>query len=217
MVNNGNRRSRRRATARTRAAPKIKRVVQRLEHGTRFVPSSDPPNWTQAPWWPLTLVSHESSPTLYSGAILHEGICISLGIPKLPDQARAIKFNIRLITVRAWGLAKQAFTLDVYDEFGDNRKLAQLADMGSPIHYSRLGWRFGLTAVANTIDPDSKTVLFNVDGDITSTSKVMVYIQLLVQVSGVPAAKIPLKSLVSSQPAVPMDLAGEFEVLSTSH
>lgn len=184
----------RRGTART---SNIIRRVNNLEQGVEFKPSFDQPSWASAPWWPLTLVANATAAsTTFSAKVIHALLTKSTNFPG------TVAFNLRILTVRVWGLDRQPITLDVYDNsIGGCRKLKQLNDRGSPIHYSCLGWRFGKASYAmlNTDCGKDDMAIFTVAQPAAEpATKVAVYIQTLIQLTGVPdvATAVNLGSLM---------------------
>lgn len=185
MVNNNARRQRRRQMS--NGVRRLKRAVDRIETGVRFVPSADPPEYTTAPWWPLTVVDKITAPKQYTYKILMTGILTQMGLT--PAQQTALTstfFEVRIQTVRVWGLAKQAISLNPQEIVGaGTHRVRQLADMGSGINFSRLGWRYG---TVSRIDPNvnEDVYIFHVGGDLTKDQPALVYIQVLIAVAAAP-------------------------------
>lgn len=182
-----NRSTRRRLPLRTK---NIVRRVSNIDIGVEFKPPLDQPPWTSAPWWSLTLVSNATaSSTNFTGQVIHALVLKSLALTEYKSGTNTIKFNLRILTVRIWGLDRQPITLDIYDNSNSGcRKLKQLNDRGSPIHFSCLGWRFGKASYAalNTDCQNDTTSIFTV-GQPSGSTKIAVYIQTLIQVQGVPS------------------------------
>jgi len=187
-MNRGRRAPRRRNRGTVRTSTIVRRVSN-LDTGLEFTPSLDQPSWASAPWWPITVVSEVKVESAgYTGAVLHSLVLKSLSLEGFKLGDKKITFNMRVLTVRIWGLSRQPITLDVYDNSSSGcRKLKQLNDRGSPIHYSRLAWRFGKASYAmlNTECVDDNSPIFVVAQPSTSTI-VSVYVQLLIQRQGVP-------------------------------
>lgn len=188
-----NRRILQRKNRRTARTSTIVRRVTNIDIGVEFKPSLDQPSWSSAPWWPITVVSEASlTKTPYTGVVLHALVIKSLALENFKNGTELVAFNLRVLTVRAWGLDRQPITLDVYDNSNSGcRKLKQLNDRGSPIHYSCLAWRFGKASYAmlNTDCSKDKLPIFEVSQP-TASTKISVYVQLLVQRQGVPAAAV---------------------------
>lgn len=162
-----------------RSAPigrRLKRYVDRIESGVRFVPPVDPPEFSRAPWWPMTLVFNSIKDEDYTASNIIDGIITRLYEAK--DAGTGQKaFVFRMQSVRIWGLAKQAISLDIKELIGGSNNLRQFSDLGSGIQFSRLGFRYG---TSSRIDPIAygTTVLFHVSGA-SSTNKILVYVQIL--------------------------------------
>lgn len=187
---NGNRRN---AARRSLVRPStIARRVENIDIGVEFKPTLDQPRWTSAPWWPITVVSDIAAPTSYSFKVLHALVLTSLNLDKFKEGTKTIVFNVRVQTVRVWGLNRQPITLEIFSNSPVGcKKMKQLNDRGSPIHYSHLAWRFGRSSFAyleTGCDTDDTTV-FSVSGALDASNKASVYVQLLVQRQGIAGAK----------------------------
>lgn len=204
MVRNN---ARRRRTTRANASTprRLKRAVDRIETGVRFVPSADPPEYSRAPWWPLTVVDSITEATQYTYKTLMTGILTAMGYTAAQQTAVGANFyEVRVQTVRVWGLAKQAISLSPQEIVGaGTHRMRQLADMGSGINFSRLGWRFGSVS---RIDPNVNEDVYicHVGGDLSATKKALVYFQVLVCTSVGPQPKtlmssVPTDDIAASQ------------------
>lgn len=200
MVRSQRRRSNRGANRNTR---RIRRVVSQLDYGVKFVPSVDPPEYSRSPWWSFTLVSKPEKLTTYGYDLIQEGLLASMGWSSImsaaPTPAKITNpFCFRIQSVRVWGLEKQAISLDVNEVVGTTHRIKQLADMGSGINFSRLGWKFGVAAQIDpgtSLDVSKEHPLFTVGG----TGKMLVYIQLLFSNAGAPYASLASSKVVSSE------------------
>lgn len=176
------RQNRRRGVPR-RAVATVARRVSHIDTGVQFQCSSDQPPWTAAPWWPLTAVTNATAKsTTFSFKTIHALVLTSLGVT-------TASFNIRVLTVRAWGLDKQPITMTVYGSGSKCSTLAQINDRGSFMHYSRLAWRFG-KASFSTLDTgcaSDDTNVFKLD---QASGKTSVYLQLLIQPATVPVVTL---------------------------
>lgn len=178
---------------RLNSAKTIMRRMDNLDHGVQFTPSADPPAWASAPWWPLTLVTRVTKTTAFTGKVIHSLLLLNTGLASYQNPSTKVtpQFNLRVQTVRAWHLLRLPLTLDIYTGLGATcRKLKQLNDIGSPLNYSKLAWRFGKSSFAK-LDMEcssSEDTIFSISGTLSATDMAVVYIQLLVQLSGVPAA-----------------------------
>lgn len=153
-------------------------MIDRIDLGVKFTPSADPPEFSRAPWWPVTLVFAPTQPETYNYSHIAKALETFFGLAfKDKDGKEVFPFIVRPQTVRMWGLAKQAINLEIYEILGKTHRVKQLADMGSGINFSRLGWRYG---VAAQIDPNINEAipLFSV----TPNGKSIVYLQALIAV-----------------------------------
>lgn len=172
MFRRGNRRSAppRRGASNVR---RLGRALTRATHGVRLVPSLDPPEFTSCPWWPLTVTFSVTADSYVVPKTVFQAIR-----SQLQWTALKVPFNIRLVSVRCWGLAKQPIQLAIYDHLGTKQMMAEMADYGDPVKYSRLGWKFGRVGLTDALAETDTDVLFAISGA-TDTQKVLVYLQLL--------------------------------------
>lgn len=180
MVRNG---KPRRGTNRARAITtrRIKRTVDRLEVGMQFVPTVDPPNYSSAPWWSITIVDNIKTTTSYKSDNIIDGLYKTLGFSDAQAKSLTKDFFIfKPLSIRVWGRAKQPIQLIAYDIVSNStHRVKQMSDLGSGVNFSRLGWRFG---VASKIDPLGAETVINVaavDGDLSATSPATVYLQII--------------------------------------
>lgn len=185
--NNGNNaRGRRRRPAQPR---RLQRIIDRVETGVKFVPGVDPPEYARSPWWPITVVDLLKSDKQYTSEDLHTGVFAMMGISSVMNTANPpLKivdfFELRVQTVRIWGMAKQPISLSVAEIFGKGtHRIRQLADHGSAINYSRLGWRFGSASRVDPVLASDKTYICHVGGDISDAKHVLVYFQVMVSIA----------------------------------
>lgn len=172
----------------------IVRRVSNVDIGVEFRPTFDQPSWASAPWWPITLVAEsKAAETNYTGSVIHALLLKSLNLSDFKGpEAKPPGFNMRFLTVRIWGMDRQPLTLDIYDNSTSGcRKLKQLNDRGSPVHYSCLGWRFGKSSFAmlNTECMKDDQPVFSI-GQPTATTKIAVYLQCLIQRQSVPKVTV---------------------------
>lgn len=180
---NGNTSTRRRRNTRTTTGiRRIRRVVDRLETGIKFTPGPDPPEFARAPWWSATLVWNFTQPGTIKFSHVQSTLLTLMGatgfvtgVKDGKDVVSTTPFVVRPVTVRAWGLEKQPMNMEVFEILGGGtHRVAQLADMGSGINFSRMGWRFG---VAARVDPNINEAVAIVS--LTPNGKAMVYLQVL--------------------------------------
>lgn len=187
---NGQRRNRRRrqaSTSRVGRSTRIRRIVNRTSLGTRILPSVDPPEYTAGPWWPLTIVDSVKGDTQYTGKKIHEGILALLGLTGAKQaDSTPLNFKFRLLSVRAWGLAKQPIQLSVTETHSTSTNwVKEINDFGTPLAYSRVGWRFGDVFVHQVHSyQDTSTLFFT--GESGTEDKILLYIQVLIRVPNAP-------------------------------
>lgn len=181
MAGNGN--NYRRRPSRGRRTPnsprRLRRAIDRIDYGVKFVPGPDPPEFSTAPWWPITLVFRIDAVKTFHFSDLQKALYTAFGVTQFIGEASAeitSPFEIRPQTIRVWGLAKQGINMDITEIIGaGTHRVKQLADMGSGINFSRLGWRYGLAA---NIDPNVAEDKIPIAA-IIPNGKALVYIQVL--------------------------------------
>lgn len=204
-----------RSARRPRRPVRTRQIIRRIENsdiGCEFRPSFDPPAWASAPWWPFTVVLSHSVDSSVSATTLHAAVMVALNLDGFNNSSKqSVSFNLRLLTVRVWGLNKQPITLGI--RTGNSAgPIKLLNDRGSPIHYSKLAWRFGRASFA-MLDSESsndKTVLYTVGGA-SAEGKVLSYVQMLIQRTDIKNAKV--LEFPTEQTSV-NELANEFEMLN---
>lgn len=190
-----NRRSRRKPI---RASAIVRRALH-SDIGVQISPGIDPPPWASAPWWPITITSIATKAVSYTWELLNATLLSSLKLVDLksPD-GKQIQFNLRVNMVRIWALDNKPITMDIFANSGATcHKIRQLNDMGSSTRYPRLGWRFGKSSFA-MLDvgcPTSQQSVFAVGGPST---KILCYIQMLIQLEGVPNVTQTLEDVIGS-------------------
>lgn len=182
MVSKRNRRTKRAQRSNRRRG--LASAVARIEKGHVLRPSADPPAYINCPFWPLTIQSQIDSNTTVTALDLHKAI-----IANLPSSFINAKFSFRLLSVRAWGLQKQPISLTPYEELGGAHQTTSIADYGSAMNYSRVGFRYGISSAVD-IHTDSDTIsFFSITGDLSDTKRALMLVNLLVRPSGPPAPK----------------------------
>lgn len=199
MVNRRRRAPRsRRGTVPTNAS-RIRRVINRSTHGMRITPSVDPPDYAAGPWWPITVIMKASSDSSATAASIYDQILKQLAWDGYANAAKAtVPLLIRVLSVRAWGLGKQPIQLGVYDHLGGKHQLAEISDYGTPLNYSRVGWKFGNIGVNDAMKSTEKDIIFAVSGA-TADNAILCYVQCLIRTE-----QAPKPTLVSSLPMADM-------------
>lgn len=178
-------------TSRRRNRPsRFTRSVNRAAHGIRFTPSFDPPDYAAGPWWPITVVLGSTSDTRFNMNSVYTAALTQLSWQNYykENTKENVPMELRLLSVRAWGLDKQPIQLTIYDRLGSGQKLAELSDYGTPVQYSRLGWKFGNVSTQDSVVWSDTNVLFEVTT--SSTGKVLIYVQALIRTTNSPKPTI---------------------------
>lgn len=206
MVRKTNR-VRSRNTRRRRNAPaRNTRSVNHMVIGSRVTPPLDPPDFATAPWSTITLVIGYKPPTTspksqtYTASDLHTALLEQLEFSDYKKGSDTLPLEYRLLSVRIWGMSGLPISLVIYDSLGNGNKLAELSDIGTSIHYSRLGWRFGSITRSNALKPDAKEPLFSLD----SETKCILYIQCMYRTRDAKPSTKTNVSLIRSGPTVHM-------------
>lgn len=191
MVNRTNRRPRQRRPAANQPR-RLRRAIDRIDYGVKFVPGPDPPEFARAPWWSATLLFTSTVTKDFTYGDLTDGILTLMGGPAFTYKDKDGKvhsitdpFVIRPQTVRVWGLKKQSINLNVYEIVGKEHRVKQMADLGSAINFSRLGWRFGVAANID-VGTNETTRLFGVE----TSDAVLVYVQVLFSMTTATSIKV---------------------------
>lgn len=203
--------TRRLRTRNTRRSTKhLVRSIHRVEMGVEIKPSPDPPTWVSAPWWPLTVTARAVKATAYSSVAIFALVLKSLSLSDYKNtNKQLVTFRMRYIDVRIWGLAKQAITLNIPRINAIGTRIKQLNDRGSATQYSRLGWRYGMDSEL-AVDATDNDCVFEVQGDVSTDNSVLIYLRLLVQLTGIPGAATLVKQELSD---LPDQLVQEFEMM----
>lgn len=175
-----NRRSKRSRRPRARTA-RVRRVITRTDTGFKFTPRADPPEFVVAPWWPLTLkmsISDLKEETSLSPKDISEAIENQTGL-------KGVTFDMRILSIRVWGLAQHSLSMIVYDTLGDHSRWNNVSDSGSPINFSRVGWKFGAVASLQSHSASTQTVLAKIKG---SDGAAIAYVQLLLNCNSAKSA-----------------------------
>lgn len=183
------RRTRRSRT--TRQPRRVRRLVSRMNLGSRITPTVDPPQFTACPWWPLTVMETVIKDTVWTPKTVHASILATLGLTgaKYIDKGNEVdlEFKFRISTVRMWGLDKQPIQLAVCDASDESSThwTHEFNDFASGIQFSRLGWRFGDVFVHRVLTAKQDFTLFAL-GQQSSNRTVLVYIQVLLRIPNAP-------------------------------
>lgn len=186
-----NRGRRRRNLPRRRAANvRLGRLITRASHGIRFNPPVDPPEYVSNPWWPITTVFNVDSNSQIQAIHVYSAVITQLGFGDYVNtESKNIPLEMRLVSVRIWGLHKQPIQLAIYDHVGKKNRFTEISDFGSSVQYSRAGWRYGRIATYDALTAEEEDVLFDVTGASTS-QKILVYVQLLIRTANAPAPNL---------------------------
>lgn len=201
-----NRGRRRRNQPRRRVANfRFGRAITRATHGIRINPSVDPPEYVSNPWWPITTTFSVDADSEIMASHLYLSVIAQLGFNEYLKGKDTIPIEMRLVSIRAWGLHKQPIQLAVFDHVGKKNRFTEISDYGSSVQYSRVGWRYGRIASYDALVKDDPDVLF----DITGASKaktILIYVQLLIRTANAPKpalfTTLPIDELTNSLSAV---------------
>lgn len=188
-------RARRALRNRNRNIGRMKRALERDESGMKIIPPTDPPQYTELPWWPFTLAVGGSSDGKTNDKITFKSLQQSLIAHIFPSGTTAAKaFEIKVRTIRVWGLDKQLIQLTPYEIVGaGSHSLSVLRDYGGQMAFSRVGWKYGTGA---HIDPmvDEETLIATV----TTNGKYLIYVQVLLRVLQAPVVATSATSSIMS-------------------
>lgn len=215
MVNRrrSNRKARRNGPGNSRQPVRFRRAISRTTTGVRFVPPVDPPEYVSAPWWPFTLILIATGDEAVTAKIMYDQVLQQLDLKKFVSGTATVPLEMRLDSVRAWGLAKQPIQLSVYDRLGKHHRLAELSDYGTPINYSRVGWRFGSLAHSDALGSTETETLYEVSGGSTA-NKILIYNHILIRIPNAPKPVQDALTALRSQcnpRAMDFDLCGIHE------
>lgn len=175
-----------RASKRKRAPKRNKhfvRSVHRIEMGSVINPPADPPSWTSAPWWPITVTAVAIKAQSYTSKDLWALVLTSLSLQNFKDGNNNVRMRLRFIDVRCWGLSRQPISLNIPRLNSIGTRVKQLNDRGTTTRYSKLGWRFGIDSQL-AVDYDDTDVVFEVGGDFQSGT-ILIYIRVMFQLIGI--------------------------------
>lgn len=161
------------------------RFITNATHGVKIIPPVDPPEYVSNPWWPLTTVFMVDQDSQIQAKQLYDSVIAQLGFGDFKSGGSTIPLELRLVSVRLWGLDKQPIQLAIYDHLGKRNRFTEISDFGSAVQYSRTGWRYGRVATLDALNRNEVDVLFDVTGA-SKTAKIMVYCQLLIRTENAP-------------------------------
>lgn len=176
----------------------ITRAIGKLERGVALRPSVDPPSYNPAPWWPMTVVTTIKADTTVNGTQLHTSILASLGQSN-------VNYAFKLVSIRVWGLNRQPLKLTPYEHFGGSTPLRAITDYGDPVHYSRLGYRWGVSSKIDVHTASDTNILYAVHGKLDATNMALCYASLLIRIKD-PVAPTALEAIVDSMSSMPHDM-----------
>lgn len=191
MVRVRNSRSLRRTT---RPVRKVGRLVNKYAHGVQIRPSADPPSFIAGPWWPITVVLKADSDMTYVPLSLYTAVKEQLSWSAFVDTNKyGIPIEMRLVSVRSWGIGRKPVQLTIYDHLGGKHRIAEISDYGTPTAYSRVGWKFGNIGTGDALQIEDTDPLFQVSGGKTDNI-VISYVQLLIRAQNAPKPVTTLES-----------------------
>lgn len=157
---------------------RITRSIGRQTHGFRIVPTADPPAYCPGPWWPMTVVMQASIDKDLVADDIYTALLAQLGWTGHVKDKNSIPIELRMVSVRSWGLGRKPHQLCVYDSLGTKSRIAEMTDYGTTINYSRNGWKFGTLTTNDAVETNDTNVILEVTGA-SSDNKVLLYLQVL--------------------------------------
>lgn len=215
------------AKGRPSRRPGSQRVMRRVDsalRGTKVEPAQDPPDFVASPWWPVTIPILHSGETLYTYGDVHKALLDYLTMSKYQDgQKNTLPVQIRVLEIRAWTTsAKQAIQLEIFDMIDPNSGtgkaftvLAEINDYGSPIHYGKVGWRFGGMAHMQAGFKDDKALIFRLAA--STTVNYIGYINVLWRVTSTGVPKFQLLAINNGDTDVESDPRTDYSMCTGSH
>lgn len=188
------------------------RSIHRVELGVEITPPPDPPSWTSAPWWPLTITGTAVKTAAYTPVAIHAWILKELQLSEYQKSGAAIPMRLRFVDVKIWGLVRQPITLNIPRLTNIGTRIKQLNDRGTTLNFSRLGWRYGLDSEL-AVDCTDTDEVFSIDGQIDSNHPVLIYLRVLYQLSSIKGASGRLVSLPDSNHETHEQMIQGFQML----
>lgn len=185
MARSGRRRARRGPANNTTTVPirRIRRLINKSQRGNEFRPTADPPEYVSCPWWPMTVVMDCDSKADLTPKQVYTALIKVLSWDVYVNKSNStVPMELRFLSVRAWGLTKQPIELTIYD-FDSTSYITEVADFGGAISFSRVGWKWGVQAMAQVYESSSDSKILELSGKLDATNKALVYIQVLVRCS----------------------------------
>lgn len=172
---------------------RIRRVIARSDFGFRLRFNADPPEYSVAPWWAITVVMRASGKSAScTPKSLWAGLLAQIPGLKTPDDG-----FIRLLSIRAYGLADgKALNLSIHDPdlssgippSGSDKstKTSTIADMWDwpgRLAYAHVGWKFGRITSSRSFSSKITAEFARIELP-SDTDKALVYLQVLVRFVG---------------------------------
>lgn len=179
-------------------------VTKAALHGGKFSPSTNPPDVSYQPWWPLTVVNTHTGGV----SMTVKDICDTVRTqtdpnsrgfnPEKSDQAtdKAFRMQIRIISISAWNLSGRMIALSVEDftdsgtSVGGRDQLCGIVDTGNVNHTPSAGFRLPASVSAHVLrndDKGGKLAIFETQS--AASDIVVVYVNILFRFDG--PVKIP--------------------------
>lgn len=180
------RKGRRSNTRRPKRPAITRKRVRSVVEGKHIRLSPDPPNFTAAPWWPITVVATISTVESFKPSTVTTALKAQLTGLALATNA---SFYYRFLSVRAWSKA-DLLNLVIGPALGENNvALHDMFDYASKMNFARIGFRLGdLSSQKVFSQSDSTSVLFDVD--VPGNGTAIVYIEVLIRFQAKSLARI---------------------------
>lgn len=148
-----------------------KRSIKAMVQGASIRTSPDPPQFTLAPWWPITIMVAIKGKTPFSAKVISTSLVAQL--PTFKDVIDKLKPKFRLSMIRAW--SPTFVILQIANAF-EQKDYRPIADFNSANHFAHVGYRFGDTEGERVFEHTDDVGLFTVH-----TKNVgMVYLSVLI-------------------------------------
>lgn len=158
-----------------RLMTRFRRSERRLEDGFPIKGKADPPSYTSAPWWPLTVfiptfAKTDITPSTISAAIEKQ----------LPTLSVASGYALRVQALRCW-VRDNPISLKINNPI-NSITIGEIVDYPAPRNFAHLGWKYGRVHSELPLDISSANVLFTVNTHNNSANvKTMVYVNVLLR------------------------------------
>lgn len=161
----------------TRMLTRFRRQEHRLQNGYGIKGKSDPPPFTPAPWWPLTVILKLTGSTKITPKIISTQLQKQL--PQFPQTAKS--YQLRIQSVRLW-LASFPVSMRVNSTI-NGRTIKELTDYPTPFQFAHVGWKYGEEHALFPLENDDNTLeLFSANAhDEANKATILCYVGVLLR------------------------------------